>query len=221
MYLASELTAAGVRAGVLESIALNYVETTACSLPFEVYLGQTNQTTVPTSWITDAGLTLVYTGTINFTQGWNTINISNANWTWDGTSNIVVAFRRTSNTQGAVSYPNFYYIASTGMTVYTSNSSSSISLNGSNVPSSAGSTTNQRPYMKFCVSGCTQPTGTFSLSQNSGLIMVGSTLNISGYLTNNLSPAGTISYSSSAPTIASVNNNGVITYVRIYNRKSK
>ena len=213
LYLASELTAAGVRAGVLESIALNYVETTASSLPFEVYLGQTNQTTVPTSWITDAGLTLVYTGTINFTQGWNTINISNANWTWDGTSNIVVAFRRTSNTQGAVSYPNFYYIASTGMTVYTSNSSSSISLNGSNVPSSAGSTTNQRPYMKFCVSGCTQPTGTFSLSQNSGLIMVGSTLNISGYLTNNLSPAGTISYSSSAPTIASVNNNGVITGV--------
>lgn len=212
VYLASELLAAGVRPGVLESIALNYAETTASSLTFEVYIGQTSQSTVPTSWITDAGLTLAYAGTISFTTGWNTIDVSGANFVWDGSSNIVLAFRRTSSTSGAVSYPDFYYTSSTGMVAYYT-SSSSVTLNGSNVATSSGTATAQRPNVKFCIDDCTQLTGTFSLSQSSAVVMLGQTLNLSTLLTNSLSPAGTVSYTSSATGVANVNSSGVVTGV--------
>ncbi len=152
IYTAAELTAAGASAGVIESIALKYAETTASALTFDVYLGQTTQTTVPTTWITNANLTLAYSGTTTFSgEGeWNNIDVSSAGFEWDGTSNIVVAIHRTDNTQGSVTYPDFYYINSTNMMAYYANQST-FTLNGSHVPSNNGTNNSQRPAMKFCI----------------------------------------------------------------------
>ena len=156
LYTATELIAAGATEGVMQSIALRFVETTACDLTFEVYLGQTTATSLSSAWISDADLTKVYDGTTTFSGNaeWNEISTTSiTDWEWDGTSNILVAIRRTDKTAPAVSFPDFYYTSATGMCRYTSNSSSNIELNSSNVPSASnvsGTTTANRPDMKFC-----------------------------------------------------------------------
>ena len=167
LYTASEL---GATAGVVESISLHYGETTSNNLTFEVYLGQTTQTSVPTSWITDANLTKVYGPTsTTFTSannGWKSIDISSANWEWDGTSNILVAIRRTDKTTpSGTTYPNFYHTNSTSpyMMAYVYNSSSSIGLGSNNVATTNGSQNAQRPEIKFCITpACEAPTVSIS-----------------------------------------------------------
>ncbi len=213
LYTASEIIAAGGGAGVVNEIALNYNETTPSALTFEVYLGQTSQNSVPTSWISDAGLTLVYSGTKTFSAGWNNIDISSHGWEWDGSSNIVVAIRRTSKDEGAVSYPDFYHTNSTGMACYYSNSSSSVILDGSNVATESGTQTSERPEMKFCIEMCTQPTGTFEFTSAIERIDNSATLNLAlpAYFTNTISQSGTVSYSSSNPTVADIDNAGMVT----------
>ena len=207
LYLASEILAAGGTAGELQSIALNYAGTTSSALTFEVYLGMTNQTSVPTTWISNSNLTLVYSGTIDFSQGWNTINISSAGWVWDGTSNIVVAIRRTSTTQGAVTYPNFYYNSTTGMVVYATNSSTPMALDGNNVSTSTGSTTAQRPDIKFCIENCIERTLTFA----NQTVNLTSCANSSQIPTISPVSGGTITYTSSNPNVATVSSAGVVT----------
>lgn len=209
LYTASELTAVGAGPGMLNSISLHYAETTTNALSFEVYVGFTSQTSVPTSWISDANLVLAYSGTISFINEWTSIDISSANLYWDGVSNILVAIRRTSNTTpSGVSYPDFYYTNVTGMTVYYNNSSSSVALNGNNVSTNAGTATVERPEMKFCIDDCTARTLTFA----------NSTVNITsctGTATQSysLSPAtgGTVTWSSSNPSVATVSSTGVVT----------
>ncbi|MBQ3579885.1 MAG: Ig-like domain-containing protein, partial [Bacteroidales bacterium] len=207
VYTASEILAAGGCTGKLTSIALHYDETTSSALTFEVYLGTTNQTSVPTTWITNADLTMVYSGTTTFTSannGWNSINVSAANWEWDGESNIVVAIRRTSNTSGAVSYPDFYYTYSSGKVVYLTNSSSSITLDGNNVATSNGTSGYMRPEIKFCIDCCTKPN--FSFADNSLTIYPYTIGNTYTGLTPNVNQSGgTVTYESSNPSVVEVN----------------
>ncbi len=210
LYTATELTAAGAFAGTLRSLALHYAETTTNALSFEVYVGFTSQTAVPTSWISDAGLTLVYSGTISFINEWTSIDISSAGLYWDGASNILVAIRRTSNTTpSGTTYPNFYYTSVDNMTAYCTNSSSSVTLDGNNVSTSTGSTTSQRPEMKFCIDDCIQRTLTFNNSNVNISSCTGTTSQnptISGGSTS-----GTITWSSSNENVATVSSTGVVT----------
>lgn len=204
VYTASEILAAGGCSGIVTSIALHYSGTTSTALSFEVYLGMTNQSTISTSWITNANLQQVYSGTRTFTSandGWNSIDISSANWEWDGTSNILVAIRRTSSTTGSVSYPNFYHTNSTSMCVYLTNSSSEISLNANNVASDAGSTTVQRPEMKFCIQCCTMPNLAFAQDVVycvNGGSCAGQTVSVN-------QSGGAVTYQSSNTSVATVN----------------
>jgi len=204
VYTASEILAAGGCSGIVTSIALHYSGTTSTALSFEVYLGMTNQSTISTSWITNANLQQVYSGTRTFTSandGWNSIDISSANWEWDGTSNILVAIRRTSSTTGSVSYPNFYHTNSTSMCVYLTNSSSEISLNANNVASDVGSTTVQRPEMKFCIQCCTMPNLAFAQDVVycvNGGSCAGQTVSVN-------QSGGAVTYQSSNTSVATVN----------------
>ncbi len=201
LYLASELAPGG---GIVNEISLHYQESTSSALSFEVYIGQTTQNTVPTTWITDANLTQVYSGTMTFTSannGWNVIDISSHNWEWDGTSNIVVAIRRTSTTQGSVQYPNFYHTNSSNMAAYISNSSSSISLTN-NVATSNGTITSERPEIKFCIERCTQRTGTFAFAAEHAGATIGTAFTAPRL--NNFTGA-TPEYSSSNTSVATVN----------------
>ena len=158
LYTAAELAPA--TSGVVQSIALRFAEATDCDLTFEVYLGQTTSTSLSSAWISNANLTKVYEGTTTFSGNgeWNDIDVTTiTEWEWDGTSNIVVAIRRTDKSQPAVTYPDFYYTSATNMCCYYSNSSSNIELNSSNIPSSTGTVTGNRPDMKFCVLASSTP----------------------------------------------------------------
>ena len=210
LYTATELNAAGAFAGTLRSLALHYAETSTNALSFEVYVGFTSQTAVPTSWVSDAGLTLVYSGTISFINEWTSIDISSAGLYWDGSSNILVAMRRTSSaTPSGTSYPDFYYTSVDNMTAYCTNTSSLVTLDGNNVSTSTGSTTSQRPEMKFCIDDCIQRTLTFNNSNVSITSCTGTTSQnptIGGGSTS-----GTITWSSSNENVATVSSTGVVT----------
>ena len=154
LYTAAELSAAGVAAGVLNYITLHYKEEVSKSYTFEIYLGQTSATSVPTTWVTDANLQQVYSGTYTFTpanNGWNSIDISSANWQWNGTSNLLIAFRRTNPDDGCCS--DFYHTNSPNMMAYQSSLTDPITLNSNNVSTFTGSVVNsgvERPEIKFC-----------------------------------------------------------------------
>ena len=164
IYTAEELHAGGACAGKVTKILIHYYEPTDNEFTFDLYIGQSNTSLVTTSWITDANLTRVYSGTYTFTQslpvveGWNVIDISSANWSWDGTSNIILAFHRTTRTTPSGTYwPNFYYVDSPLMTIY-GESLSSISLGANKVPLESTEyefpghpqPTNQRPEVRIC-----------------------------------------------------------------------
>ena len=60
---------------------------------------------------------------------------------------------------------------------------------------------------------CTQPSGNFSLSQNPVNITQSGSFNISNYLTNTLTPSGTLSYQTSNPGVATVDASGRVSAV--------
>lgn len=89
LYLASELTAAGVQSGLLTKLAF-YVESKGSAAPyygFNLRVKCTNATSL-TGW--EAGLTTVFTGSVDITTtGWKEIPFGTL-YGWDGTSNLVV-----------------------------------------------------------------------------------------------------------------------------------
>lgn len=89
LYLASELTAAGVQSGLLTRLAFN-VEAKGSSAPyynFNVKLKCTNANSLAGY---QTGLSTVFTGNVDITTtGWKEI-VFNSNYGWDGVSNLVV-----------------------------------------------------------------------------------------------------------------------------------
>ena len=214
IYPASEILAAGGVAGKIERIKFQYYGSSNLTIPINVYLGQTSQTSLSSAWISDASLTQVYSGSVTFTSGWVELDISAANYMWDGTSNILLAVKTTGTPSS--SYYYFYYTSVTGGARYATNYSSQIDLSGTtNVPSSAtGTSSSYRPNVRFCIDACTDPSGDLTLSSTSGSVLVGNTIDLGaghGILSNSIS--GTVTYSSSDDGIASVTSAGVVTGV--------
>ena len=89
IYLASELTAAGIQAGPINSLAFDVATPSAQAMTgFTISAGLTT-TTAATAWIT-TGLTVVYTNpSLVNTAGWNT-HTFNAPIIWDGVSNLLI-----------------------------------------------------------------------------------------------------------------------------------
>lgn len=140
VFTAAELTAAGLRAGNITSVA--YRITTlgdgANVSNFTIRIGTTTNTTL--SAFTTTGLSLVYgPATYAHTVGLNTINFATP-YVWDGVSNIIVDIRQ----DGADSLNNAitYYTATAGNTTVsatTSTPSSTTVLSTTN-PTATGST---------------------------------------------------------------------------------
>ena len=158
LYTAEEILAGGVACKV-EKLKFQYSGGIyTVTVPIVVYLGQTSSSSLASSWISETSpeniLTEVYRGSVTFNStGWYELDVSSANYMWDGTSNILVAVKTTEK-------PN-----ATGTFRYTSTASgdykaryaattdnSPIALNGNNVPTSAtGTQSLQRPNITFCV----------------------------------------------------------------------
>lgn len=200
------------QSGEITSIGINYCYTTAMTdkTDVDIYMGLTSNATFAstTDWIPLSELTLVYSGPLNCTaQGWNSFVLDNPFY-YDDSQYLVVAIDDNSNAYDGSSY-TYTYTAGTGnSTLYYYSDSSNPD------PSSppTGYLSVNIPNMKFCVDeNCTSPNGELSLSQNVFPLLIGETINLGTYLTNTLSPAGTITYTSGNPSVATVSSTGVVT----------
>ncbi|MFC2111493.1 BNR-repeat neuraminidase N-terminal domain-containing protein, partial [Bacteroidota bacterium] len=90
LILASELTAAGMSSGQINSLAFDVANVNSCPalVNFEIKLKHTNISAVTTTW--ESGLTTVYSNALyQPINGWNTHTFSTP-FMWDGISNIIV-----------------------------------------------------------------------------------------------------------------------------------
>jgi trimeric autotransporter adhesin len=91
IYLASELTTAGIAPGNITALALNVLSKTSTQpyTGFTISLKNTSTSTFP-ALAFETGTTVFYTGNYSTVAGTNTFNYSTTPFTWDGTSNILV-----------------------------------------------------------------------------------------------------------------------------------
>jgi hypothetical protein len=89
LYLASELTAAGLNAGLIRELAFN-ISNKASTQPytnFKVSIGCTNLTAMTNTFV--GGLSTVLNTTVTTATGWNTHTFTTP-YEWDGLSNLIV-----------------------------------------------------------------------------------------------------------------------------------
>ena len=196
-------------AGEITSIAFQYCYTTAMTSKTNVniYMGLTTTASFGStaSWIPLSDLTLVYSGPLNCTtEGWNTFNLSQS-FSYDGTSNLVIAIDDNSGAYNGQSYTFNYTSGSSGSVLY-------YSSDGTNPDPSAPPTGNlysNYPNTKLCIVDCTSRTLTFANSNVNIASCTGTTTQnpvISGG-----SSSGTITWSSSNESVATVSQSGVVT----------
>lgn len=144
IILASELTAAGISAGDLQSLAFEVTNANNCPPldNFTLKVGLTTNNTVTSTW--ETGLTTVYTNaSYQPTVGWNT-HVFQSPLTWDGTSNLII--ETCFNNSSYVSNGN----ASISFTTTTFNSTHEYHNDIATVCSStAGSLYTKRPVVKI------------------------------------------------------------------------
>lgn len=169
LYLASELTAAGMQPGTIKSVAFN-VLTKNSTNPFNGYsikIGCSNQSTL-SGYV--PGLSLVYTSNYSTVTGWNILSL-NTTYDWDGTSNIIVEVCFDNS-----SYTNNDVIECTGMSfnaVYYGYQDNPPSPPCNYTGWTYTGVSNNRPNLRFgfCIaSGGTPITGPY-LSYSGGLVI--------------------------------------------------
>jgi subtilisin-like proprotein convertase family protein/uncharacterized protein YjdB len=197
--------------GTIYGIAFQYANgptMTTKGSDIYVYMYESNKTSFENDndWIISNDMTLVYSGGMNCSSGWNWFTLDSP-FEYTGNGNLVVAILDLS---GEYQSSNcvFYYTAS--------DANKQIYFNHDNtVPSMStpptGNRTNYRPNTKFCIQCCSKRTsGSLSFEESYKEVMVGET--VTQTVTNGLTPSGgTISYSSSDDGVATVDNNGVVT----------
>ena len=209
VYTAAEILAAGGCQGTINDIKFQYSTSATANYTqsIKVYMGTTSQSSLASAWIGDAGLQQVYNGSVTFAPGWNTIHL-NTPFEWNGVDNIVVAVMSNGTTGTTSRY--FHYNSTTGGARYYY-STSSFTLNGSNIPTSAGYSSSSRPNIRFCIDCCEDNlTGTFAFQYESINYVIGSGTPMANALTNQTGQTTGLTYSSSNTSVT-VTNAGVVT----------
>ncbi len=184
VYRASELTAAGMTAGVINQLAWQTSAANSAVEPNFTISLKNSATTALAAW--ETGMTVVYAPT-NFTAGaagWKTFNISA--FTWDGTSNIIleVCTQGTGYTTNVPVYQTNTTIANTARW-YRADAS------GVCTSASLTSTSTNRPNMQITrLSSCSgTPNAGVASGPSSACAAVNFTLSATG-----LTTGGGISY---------------------------
>ena len=110
IYLASEMGGAGT----LRSVSFDYAYSDGCRKPeVSIYLGHTTKSTFTstTDYISISGMTLVYRGSLDCQQGWNTF-VFQTPFQYNGTSNLVMAIDDNSGGYSGSAY--VFKVHSTG-----------------------------------------------------------------------------------------------------------
>jgi len=122
IYYASELTAAGVKAGNITSLALNIVKNSAANFIFHgvtIKMGLVAQTTLFNgSFVNESGFTTVFNSDYTPVNGWNTFTLSTP-FAWNGTSSVVVQFCYDNGAATSAADACEEYDDGTGTTNYT------------------------------------------------------------------------------------------------------
>ena len=149
IYLASELTAQGLTAGLISQFGLNVSSLISGSLTgFNIKMGATSLNVLTTTFIA-SGLTQVYTSSSYTAKtGWNMHNFSTPFY-WNGTSNIIVEICFTNNNTGVSG--NTVTVATSGLSngicaYFRADNSSTVCANAT-----ASFLTTSRPNGRFFV----------------------------------------------------------------------
>ena len=206
IYTAAELGSAGLMSG----ISL-YNNGTTVTRTFDLYIVPTNKTSFVnvSDWIPVSDADKVFSGSVTMTEGqWTQIDFDNA-IEFDGARNIALVV--DDNTGSYVRGMSCLAYNATKQSLYVYSDGSN--YNKDNMSSISGTLPTVKNQIKFCITGCEERPGTFEFANSSEIIPVGGTIDISGtnYLTNNVSPSGTIQWSSSDTRIATVSSEGVVT----------
>ena len=108
LFLASELTEAGVTSAPMTSLSW-YVSSTTCTTPqngISIWMANVSDAALTSTSHTTAGMTLVYTGAnILPVVGWNEFEFNEGTFSWDGHSNILILCQRQNGSwEGSVSW---------------------------------------------------------------------------------------------------------------------
>ena len=187
IVLASELTAMGLKAGNITSVALDV--TSAGTLPMidlSVKIGTTAATTMA-AFVSNVGFQTVYTNaSLMPTVGVNTITFS-APFNWDGTSNLVLEFCHGNSASTAT----MSRTVKADVTAYVSSIKAQVSAATSAATICGNTTTNlltysTRPQFIFGGQVGSQGVGTLAYTWNDPLTTTGNVLTVS--------PASTTAY---------------------------
>lgn len=116
LYTAAELAGQGLSAGdIIQSLSFQYNGVPHTKSSVDVYLGNTIQSDMDWSntWIPSSQLQQVYSGSVDCEPQWTTIRFQQP-FTWDGTSNVVVAFL---NNGGEMNSESFTYTHATSVSM--------------------------------------------------------------------------------------------------------
>ena len=117
IFLASELNGPTD----IQSISFQYAYSSPSTkkTSVNIYLGHTTQSTFTgtSNYVPLDSLTLVYSGNLNCTQGWNTFPFNNV-FHYNGTSNLVVAVDDNSNDYDGSAYTFYVHSASANRSLY-------------------------------------------------------------------------------------------------------
>jgi hypothetical protein len=143
LYTAAELTAAGITAGYIESIAFNVATSfSAPSASFEISMANVTNSSLTATFLNPC-FTMVYSATFSGQAGWNTHNFSTPFY-WDGTSNLLIQVCTNGNPYNAA--PMYYTSTATTMMVGAQGM-------GTSCTSATGSISPKRPNIKIVKGG--------------------------------------------------------------------
>ena len=112
LYTADELAAQGLAAGdLIQSIAFQYGGSAQTKSPVRVWLGNTTQPNMSDwdySWVPVSDMQEVFNGEVILDNEWVTIAFRDP-FSWDGTSNVVVAILNNSGTDDETFSASTYY----------------------------------------------------------------------------------------------------------------
>ena len=148
IYTATELNGAGV----ITQIAYNVSSANNTNpMPIKVYMRHRNNDTYSSSsdCAPAAELTLVFSGDIYITRGWNTITLDTP-FAYNGSDNLEVVVCKNRNTSSSTSDNYFYYTSTSDKTLYRRSSSSNY---GDVTYTSDFRKSSSRPNTKFIKSG--------------------------------------------------------------------
>ena len=97
LYLASELTAAGMEACTINSLSWYATNTTGYEQQgISIWMANVSDEALTTTSHVTTGMTKVFTGTSTPLVGWNEFAFNESDFEWDGTSNILIFCQRNN-----------------------------------------------------------------------------------------------------------------------------